>query len=388
LRVILYTGKGGVGKTSLSAATALASASAGHQTLVMSTDAAHSLSDSLGVSIGNDPVSVAENLFAEEVSVNAELKANWGKIQEYFTEFLRSQGYEDYVAEEMAIFPGMEELFSLLKLKEHEDAGKYDVAVVDCAPTGSTLKLLSFTDVFQWYMQRFFNLERKVVRTIKPIAEKIIKAPLPADDVYENVERLYHRLLAIKEMLTDPEKTSIRIVCNPEKMVIQESQRAYTYLNLFGYPVDLVINNRVLPPEAGGPYFDRWIKAQKKYIRDVKKAFAPLPILQGRLFDGEMVGIASLRKMAGEIFGDRDPSDIFYKDVPVEISQADGAYTMSIKLPHTAREDIDLWVKEGEVIITVHDYQRNIVIPRALMDYKLNKARFEGGKFRMEFTKE
>ena len=386
MRIILYTGKGGVGKTTMSVATAIASARRGRRTIVVSTDASRSLSDSLGMEVGDHPVSVTENLFAEQISVHKELKANWGKIQSYISDFLRAQGYADYMAEELAVFPGMEELFSLLKLKDYEESGLYDVAVVDCAPTGSTLKLLSFADVFQWYMERIFNIQRRVVRTIRPIAERIIKAPLPSDDVYKNIEALYGRLMAMRELLSDPTRASMRIVANPEKMVIEESRRTYTYLNLFGYPVDLLIANRILPQEAGGDYFREWMKSQKKYLQQMRKVFAPLPMIEVRLFEGERAGLASLTKMAEEVFGDQDPTAIFYNDKPMEISREGGAYVITIKLPFAEKEDIDLWVKDDELIVSVKDAQRNILLPRVMAGHKLRRAGFENGKFRMEFV--
>ena len=387
MRIILYTGKGGVGKTTLSAATALACAGRGQRVLVMSTDAAHSLADALDLPRLEGPTKVAENLFAEEVTVHRELKAHWGEIQDYVTRFLVSRGYEGAIAEELAIVPGMEELFSLLKLQDYHDAGAYDVAVVDCAPTGATLKLLAFGDVFQWYMERFFNLERKLMGAIRPIAERVMKTPLPGDEVYDAVLRLYHRVMAIRALLTDPEKTSIRLVCNPEKMVIRETQRAFTYLNLFGFPVDLVVNNRMLPPEAKGSFLEGWIAVQKRYHKEVEKLFAPLPVKRGPLYAEERVGLPRLAEMARAVFGDDDPARVFHADRPIEIRRDGDATVLSIKMPAVRKEDVELWAKDGELIVTVLGYQRNILLPDSMLGFELASARFREGRFEVTFER-
>lgn len=387
MRIILYTGKGGVGKTSLSAATAIGAARKGKRVIVMSTDSAHSLADALDLPIGPEPTKIADNLYAEEVSVHRELKRHWVKIQDYIMEFLTSQGYESYIAEELAVLPGMEELFSLLKLLDHHESGNYDAAVLDCAPTGATLKMLGFTDVFEWYMERFFDLERKILRTIRPIAERIIKAPLPHDDVYEAVEVLYHKMLAIRDLLTDTDTTSIRLVCNPEKMVIKESRRAYTYLNLFGYPVDMIISNRQLPPEASGGYLDKWIATQKRYSKQIHESFDPIPIRTVPLFPEEMVGLKKLELMAQKTFGDDDPTEIFYRDQPMKITGENGSYILSIKMPNVEKKDLDLWVKDGELIVSALGYQRHIMLPGALRDLDLIAAKYNDGRFDISFEK-
>ena len=388
MRAILYTGKGGVGKTTISAATAVASAERGYRTLVMSIDAAHSLGDSFEKKIGHEPTPLTKNLHALEIDVHHELERNWSVISSYIKRFLTSQGYDEVVAEELVVMPGMEELFSLLKLLEFERSGEYDVAIIDCAPTGSTLQFLGFSDVLDWYMTRFFDLERRFVKAIKPIAERIIKAPLPTDEVYTSVEGIYGRIMAIKELLTDPEKSSVRIVTNPEKMVVSESRRSYVALSLFGFPVDMIIANRLLPPEAATGYFASWKDIQADNMKRIEEFFSPMPILSCRLFDNEMVGEKKLHDLSDEIFGDSDPVEARMIDRPFSIETENGSVCMKIKLPTVTKEDIDLWTKEDELIISVNGHRRNLLMPRALRGHKLSHAKFEGGMFIIRFEKE
>jgi len=387
MRIILYTGKGGVGKTTISAATAVRCAELGHKTIVMSTDPAHSLADSLDRKLGVKPKKIADNLTAEEINVNAELKTNWGRIQKYIAKFLKSRGFEDLIAEEFAVLPGMEELFSLLKLKSYAESESYDVAIIDCAPTASTVRMLSMPDVIRWYMDRFFDIERRIIKTVRPIAERIAKIPLPTDDVYDSVEDLFHKVEGMKDILSDPKKASVRLVFNPEKMVIKESQRAYSYLSLFGFTVDSVIANRIYPTEIEDPYFDRWRAVQKKYMAEAKTLFDPLPMFSGKLFDREMVGLKLLHELADDIFGDTDPAKVFYKQPPITTKQVDGRYKMSIHLPGTEKKDLNVWVAGEELIIEIGSYRRNIILPRSMADCEVVEAKFKGDTLNIIFKK-
>jgi len=382
-RVLLYTGKGGVGKTTLSAATAVLASRRGCKTLVISTDAAHSLADALEVEIGEQRREIAPNLFAEEISVHRELEVHWDRIQDYVRRLLTSQGYDDLVAEELAIMPGMEELFSLLKLGDYLDDKEFDLIVIDSAPTGAALKLLSFTDIIQWYMERFFDLNRKVVKTIKPIAERVIKAPMPGDDVYDQAYQMYKRMLNIKNYLADPRYSSIRIVCNPEKMVVKESQRAYTYLSLFGFPVDLLIVNRVLSTDNGE--YGSWPEIQAKYLKQIRSSFNPLPILEVPLYDRETLGIQRLTQLGTDLFGERNPDEIFHTMRPLRIESRNGTAELRIHMPHVEKDQIDLWVKQNELIITVMDYQRNFLLPDTLVGRRVKRARMVGDDFVVSF---
>lgn len=385
MRIILYTGKGGVGKTTLSAITAVRAAELGHKTMVISTDSAHSLSDAFDRQLGPEPVKIAEKLWAQELDVNRELEVNWDKIHRYLTEFLKRQGFEDVIAEEMALLPGMEELFSLLKLREYAESGDYDVTIMDCAPTGSTVRLLSFPDVVGWYMDRFFNFERKLMKAVKPIAERIVKVPLPTDDVYGNIEQIYLRLKGMKEILGDTSRASIRLVFNPERMVIKESQRALTYLSLYGFSVDCVFANRILPKGLSDAYMIGWSKIQKEHMKTAEACFSPIPILPVPLFPQEIAGVDLLSKAAVEVFGGDDPTVIYHTEKPFEISKKDGEYRMIIRLPFAEKESVELWVKGDDLILRVNNVKRSIRLPRALAGREVKRARLEDGRFEITF---
>jgi arsenite-transporting ATPase len=387
VRIILYTGKGGVGKTSISAATGVRSAELGYKTLILSTDTAHSLSDSFNRGIGKEPVSLGENLFAQEIDVNNELARNWTRIQEFVVKFLKTQGFEDFMAHEFSIFPGMEELFSLLVLEKYYREKSYDVAIIDCAPTGSTIRMLSFPDIIQWYMDKFFHIERKIVKAVRPVAERIAHIPLPTDDVYLSVEDLYMKVHAIKEILTEDEDSTIRLVCNPQKMVIKESQRVYTYLNLFGFCVDAVVMNRLLPAEVKDAYFGQWKKSQKKYLREATESFQPIPIYHCSLFNREIVGVKLLAEMAEDIFGEEDPTQVFFREKPMIISKENGEYVLSIRLPFTEKQEIDMWSRGDELILTIGNIRRNVFLPRSLSSLDLLGAKYSGERLLVRFGK-
>jgi arsenite/tail-anchored protein-transporting ATPase len=387
VRVILYTGKGGVGKTTISAATAWACAKAGKRTIVLSTDTAHSLADLLDVNIGPEPVEVAPNLHACEVEVHHELAKNWGTIQAYIKHFLSSRGYGEVIADELSVVPGMEDLFSLLRLLELDASGEYDVAVIDCAPTGATLQLLGFTDVFDWYMNRFFDIERKLVRAIRPMAERIINAPLPGDEVFGQVEELYRMMMSIKTLLTDPKKSSVRLVVNPEKMVIAESRRAHTCLGLYGYPIDAVVVNRMLPPDLDG-YLSEWVGIQHQHMQAIDACFAPLPRLQCKLFPREMTGLDAIAAVAEEIFGDADAAAIMHNRAPFELEVKNDYYEMRLFLPGVSKKEVGLLVKDGEMILTAGAYKRHILLPRQLDEYVVAKAKLTGDTFLIIFAKD
>ena len=387
MRVILYTGKGGVGKTTVSAATAALCAKQGLRTIVLSTDAAHSLSDLFEKSIGPEPAQISDNLFACEVDVHHELALNWGTIQTYIKHFLSSRGYGDALAEELSVLPGMEDLFSLLRLLELEESGEFDLAILDCAPTGATLQLLGFTDVFDWYMNRFFDIERKLVKAIRPVAERIIKAPLPGDEVFGQVEDLYERMMKIKTMLTDPERASVRLVTNAEKMVIAESRRAYTCLGLFGYPVDALIINRLLPDNVDG-YLAGWLDIQGRHLKEIKRFFAPLPMLRCKLFPEEMTGLPAVETIGDELFADGNPADILHRGRAFELEGEEGAYEMRLHLPGVTKKDVELLVKENELILRAKGFVRHILLPRQLEGHQVARARLDKGMFCIMFTKD
>jgi len=386
MRVVLMTGKGGVGKTSVAAATALACAERGRRTLVVSTDAAHSLADSFGRPLSADVVQMADRLFAQEIDVHVELQRSFGKARDYWRHLFASQGVTKVVAEEMAVLPGAEELSFLLRIKEHIDAGEYEVLIVDCAPTGATLRLLSFPEVLRWFMRKLFHLERAAVRIARPVLKHVIDVPLPSDDVYASLLDLYHRIDGIKELLSDPQNCSVRLVCNPEKMAIEETKRAFTHLCLYGLPTDAVIVNRALPPKVTDPFFATWKSAQARYLEDIEAAFAPLPILNVPLFASEIVGMDTLREMADAIYGDTDPAAVLCEEPPVRIEErGDDGYTLKVKLPFAAKENIELLQRGEELTITANARRRNLLLPRALARLSARAGRFEGGWLSVHF---
>jgi arsenite-transporting ATPase len=385
MRIILYSGKGGVGKTSLSAATAVRSARLGRKTLVVSTDAAHSLADALAVEVGGTPTRIAPNLFALEIDVNRELADHWGVIQEWLTRFMTFQGVGDAVAEEMAILPGMEELFSLIKVKRYAEAEAYDVIVIDCAPTGETIRMLAAPEILTFYFKRIFPIQKTVLRSVRPVAKRVTDLPLPSDDVLTAVKAIYDELEGMGPLLQDPRKSTIRIVLNPERMVINESQRLYTYLNLFGFPVDAVVANRVLPPEARSVYFDKWFSIQAGHLAEARRAFDPLPFFEARLFDREMVGTELLERFAHDVFGDADPTKVLFQERPVEVKKEGRSYALYIRLPFAQKDQIEVWTHGEELVVSVDNQRRHILLPRTLASRKLTGAAFADQKLRVGF---
>ena len=385
MRIILYSGKGGVGKTSLSAATAVRAAACGRRTLVVSTDSAHSLGDALDVPLGPTPTRVAEGLDAIEVDVNAELSEHWGVIHEWLTHFMTFRGVEDAVAEEIAILPGMEELFSLLKVKAIADRDAYDVIIVDCAPTGETVRMLGVPEILKFYFTRIFPIQRTVVKSVRPVAQRMTDIPIPGDDVFGALKTLYEQMEGMGPLLQDPRKSSIRLVLNPERMVVKESQRLHTYLNLFGFPVDCVVANRVLPAEARAPYFDRWFEIQSGHLADAREAFDPLPFFEAHLFDREIIGTALLDEFGRHVFGDADPTAVLYKERPVVVRKEGSGYALYIRLPFAEKDKIQVWTRGEDLVVQVDNRKRYILLPRTLASRRLLGAAFRDQRLRVAF---
>jgi arsenite-transporting ATPase len=311
MRILLYTGKGGVGKTSIAAATALRCADLGYRTIVVSTDAAHSLADSFDITIGNEPIEIAPRLKGQEIDVLHQMEKYWGTVQEWMATVLSWRGLDELIADEASVLPGMDELASLLQIIFLYDSNEYDVIIIDCAPTGETLRLLSLPEVAEWYLSHIFPIQRQFAKIAGPLLKSITDIPIPDDRVFESIQDLIRQFKRVHELLTDQKQSSVRLVLNPEKMVIKEAQRTYTYLNLYGYSTDLVISNRIIPATVGDQYFNAWKGSQARYGQLVEEAFAPLPIFKVPLMDQEVVGAEMLRKMANAIYGDQDPVKIF-----------------------------------------------------------------------------
>src|SRR4051812_22237437 len=341
-RTILYTGKGGVGKTSVAAATARRCAAAGLRTVVLSTDPAHSLSDSLEAELGSDPTPCGPGLWGQEVQAQEEMERNWDAVQEWLGGLLAERGGGRISAGELTVPPGMDELFSLLQIKRHHEGGQFDCIVVDCAPTGETLRLLSFPDVASWWLEKVFPWERRLVAAARPLARGLLDIPVPNDAVFEDVERLVRNLVAMNGILRDRSATSIRLVMNPDRMVIKEAMRTFTYLNLYGYLTDAVVVNRVFPEEVDGGYFGGWRAVQQEQMELVESAFTPVPILVAPYFAEEVVGPHMLDRLAGELFGDGDVAAILHEDLSQELVSDNGSATLRLPIPFVEKADIGL----------------------------------------------
>jgi len=379
VRILVYTGKGGVGKTSIAAATAVRCAALGYRTVILSTDLAHSLADSLNVQLGPEPSLVAPNLWAQETDIYNNLQTHWGVVQEWLNAILRWSGEVDsLVADELTVLPGMDELANLLWINRHRESGGFEVIVVDAAPTGETLRLLSFPDVMRWWMQRIFPLQRRAMGLARPLIGAFVDVPLPTDQVYESVERLFAQLDTLHAMLVDPSLTSVRLVLNPEKMVVAEAQRTSTYFHLFGYPMDLVVANRVLPDSIRDAYFAHWKETQARYLQRVEEGFSPVPIKQVPLFDDEVVGLDSLGQMAEALYGADDPSQIYYTGQPQVLKGLpDGTFQLTIPLPFATRGEVTLRQTGDELFVHVGAHRRHIILPRALVGYRATRAKLD-----------
>ncbi len=385
MRVLLFTGKGGVGKTSVAAATAVRAAGAGLRTLVMSTDPAHSLADSFGVELGPEPTAIAPNLDAEQVDAQQRLEDNWRDIRTYLVDLLSWGGVDAVEAEELSVIPGLEEIFSLIDVKRHVEADAYDLLIVDCAPTAETLRLLSLPDALGWYLERIFPVERKVARVVRPMLGRLTTMPLPQDALFGAVDSLYRNLEGVRDILRDAQRSSVRLVVNPEKMVIAEARRTYTYLNLFGYHVDAVVVNRLLPEAVTDPWFKRWKTLQAEHLEMVEQGFAGVPLLRAPLFDEEVVGLDALTLLGDEVYSDRDPQDVYRSDEPLRFDRTDEGYRMTLTLPFVARAEVDVFRAGDELHVKVGPHHRSILLPAALARCEVAGAGMVDGELQVRF---
>ena len=384
-RILLFTGKGGVGKTTIAAATAVCAAKRGYKTVVLSTDAAHSLGDSLGRQLGPEPTEVFPNLWAQESNILYNIEKHWGTVKKWLAALMAWRGVDEVVAEEIAVLPGMEELANLIWVYYYEQNGEYDVIVVDCAPTGESLRLLTFPEVAQWWLNKLLPVGRRLVPITYPIIHRFTDMPLPDEHLLSTVDDLFQQLDGLRVLLTNPDLTTIRLVMNPEKMVIKEAQRTYTYLNLYGYPTDAVICNRLIPPDADGSYWDGWKEAQAEHLQSIEERFSPLPILKVPLQKSEVVGIEALEEMGRHLYGADDPTRLFFEGKPMSIDQEDGGYVLTLQLPFVARGDVSLMRSGDELVITIGNQRRNVLLPQVLLGQTLKGARLDTGRLCIRF---
>ena len=385
MRIIIYTGKGGVGKTSVAAATALKSSQEGLKTLVVSTDAAHSLGDSFDIKLSNEPEEISENLWAQEIDTIHEVEEGWGKIQKYLTELFMAKAVKDITTEELTVFPGMEDLLSLLRILKYYKEDRFDVIIVDCAPTGETLALLSFPEMLRWWMEKLFPFKKKAVKIVGPVVGPILGIPMPSGQVLDEIDNMYYQLDEMRKIFSDRDTTSIRIVVNPEKMVIKEAQRSFTYLNIYDFNVDAVIVNRVIPENVTDDYFKVWKDIQRKYKTDIIESFSPIPIYYAPLFETEVVGITMLGKMAEEVFKDENAVDIKYNGRAQKVDKDGEDYILSIAMPFMDKKDLSLNQKGDELFIKAGSIKRNITLPRTLLNFSIKKAAFEDEMLKIRF---
>ncbi len=384
-RIILYTGKGGVGKTSVAAATALRSAELGYRTIVLSTDLAHSLSDSFEVELRNEPRQIADNLWGQETELSQTIEEHWKTIRGYISALLAWRGMDEVTADEVAFFPGMEELANLLYIVHYHEDKAYDVIIVDSAPTGETLRLLSFPDIMHWWMTKMFPIGRKVAGVVYPLAKTFTTMPLPDNEVFDSVQELFSELERIRALLSNAETASVRLVVNPEKMVIKEAQRTFTYLNLYGYPVDLVVCNRMIPDKVEDSYFKAWKETQKKHHQLIEEGFSPLPILDVPLMRQEVVGIPMLKAMAKALYGNNDPTKVYFRGEIQSIHKENNHYVLTFPLPFTGKENVLLTQSGDELLIRVASFRRNIILPHILVGLPVTEAKMDDGKLTIRF---
>lgn len=386
MRVILVTGKGGVGKTTVSAATAIRSADLGYRTLVTSTDPAHSLADAFQANLGDETTAVVDGLDAQQIDAQQRLEESWGAVRDHLTEIFDWSGLKGIEAEELTVFPGMDELFSLASVRDHVRSGAYDVIIVDCAPTAETLRLLSLPEVMSWYMEKMFPIGRRVAKVVRPMISRVSTMPIADDRVFDSVAKFYERLDGIREILSDPDVTSARLVMNPEKMVISEARRTFTYLGLFGYSVDSAIVNRVLPDTITDPYFKRWQEIQDGHLADVESGFAGIDIRRLRLFDEEMVGPQRLRIVGEELYGDRDPTERLSPGTAFRVEAEGDQVALVLQVPFVERGAVDVMRREDELFVTVGPYRRSLVLPDSLRRRQVVRAQLVGGELRVSFA--
>lgn len=391
MRVILMTGKGGVGKTSVAAATGLRCAELGYRTLVLSTDPAHSLADSFDCEMSHEPQQVRPNLWGAELDALMELEANWGAVKRYITEVLQARGLQGVQAEELAILPGMDEIFGLVRMKRHYDEGDFEVLVIDSAPTGTALRLLSIPEVGGWYMRRFYKPLQGMSAALRPIVEPIFKPlagfSLPDREVMDAPYEFYEQIEALEKVLTDSARTSVRLVTNPERMVIKESLRAHAYLSLYNVATDLVIANRIIPEEVSDPFFQRWKDSQQVYRQEIHESFKPLPVKEVPLFSEEVCGFAALERLKETLYGEgEDPTQVYYKETTIRIVPGDGGYSLELYLPGMAKDKVQLNKTGDELNIRIGNHRRNMVLPQTLAAMQPAGAKMENDYLKIRFA--
>ncbi|OPJ59707.1 ArsA family ATPase [Clostridium oryzae] len=386
MRIILYTGKGGVGKTSVAAATACKIAKQGKKVLVMSTDQAHSLGDSFDIKLSNDPAKITDNLYAMEVDSVLENESAWGNIRNYIEKLMVFKTEKTIETEELLVFPGFEELLSLLKIKDIYDSKEYDVLIVDCAPTGETMSLLKFSDLFKWWMEKLFPIKRKGAKIAGPIIQTTMKIPMPKDDVFDDMEKLYSKIDELHKLLLNKEVVSIRIVTTTEKIVIKEAKRSFSYLHLFDYNVDSIIINRILPEKSLNGYFEKWSVFQKKAIEDICNSFYGIPVFKLELLNDELRKYEMLSDTGDKLYGDINIEKVLFQEKIFSIEKNSEGYDLKINMPFVDKKDLNLSQKGDEIAISIKNERRSLALPSKLQSKEITGAKYEDGKLSIYFA--
>ncbi len=389
MRILLFTGKGGVGKSTVAAGTAALAAADGHRTLVLSTDAAHSLADAFGCAgtIGSEPTEVADRLFVQQVDAQLRFEQSWADIQRYLLSILDVAGLDPVAAEELTVIPGAEEVLALLELRLQALSGAWDVIVVDCAPTAETLRLLALPEALGWYMHRVLPVERRVIKALRPVLSRAAGVPMPGDSVFDALERLHAELEEVRTLLSGPD-ASVRIVLTPENVVLAEARRAYTTLSLFGYRVDGVVANRIFPADGADDWRAGWVLAQDEVLERVSESFAGLPIWRAPYRPGEPVGVTDLSALARELYADADPLATSKAHGPFRISSGEHGAVLRLSLPLVSRAEVDLARNGDDLVVTVGSYRRLITLPSGLARYRIAGARVEQGELQVRFVED
>lgn len=394
MRIIFFAGKGGVGKTSVAAATGIRTAEMGQKTVIMSLDVAHSLSDIFDLDRDlldqnrGRPFNVNKNLWIQELDISEEMERNWGDIHRYLSTLFKTTGLDTILAEELAILPGMEEISLLLYINSYARKKKYDVIILDCAPTGESLRFISIPTTLEWYMKKIFKVEKRILKVARPVAKKVYDLPLPGDDYFDAIEYLFERLRGVEHLLADPEITSVRLVTNPEKIVLKETQRAFMYFCLYKMNIDGIIVNRILPDDVEDTYFEDWRKSQKNYMEKAEEYFSPVPTFHVNLFKDEVLGYESLKAFAHQIYGKRNPLERFFEGEPYSLTKENEEYQLMMRLPFIRKGDVELNKVSDELIVRVGSFKRHLLLPRHVAASKEVKARLEGEYLYIHFKGE
>ena len=392
MRILLYTGKGGVGKTSIAAATGLKLSQQGYKTIVVSLDSAHSLVDAFDIDnnlihqTGETVQQVSDQLFIQEINIQQALKQYWSEVQSYLELVLQVSGLDQIVAEEVAVFPGMEEICALLYINQYYREKSYDVIILDCAPTGESLRFVSIPTVLDWYIRNVFKIQRNLVGAARTFVKKVATLPLPEDAYFQNLADLFDRIEGVDQLLADPQITTVRLVSNPEKMVIKETQRAFMYFSLYGLTVDSVIINRILPSDVGGAFFESWKKTQSQYIEQAERYFTNVPIWKAYLFNDQVLGLDGLKKLGNQLYSEVDPIAFYQNEKAYEFSKDGDQYKISLLLPFIEKDEIQLAKSNDEVVVQIGGFRQHIPLPRSLTDKQPSGARLTENRLVITFS--